>query len=98
MQMDFHESPTASSGPGSLGDSAGPGHEGKPSSLSGRFWLGGQANVIAQGHGAFPALYSGPHSFQNDPEEAVTSIEDLFTGARVTHNFEVLFDLEDVRG
>lgn len=69
-----------------------------PLTLSDRFWIGGQINEVAQGHLSFPALYSGPHSFDRHPEDAVTSVEDLFTGVRVTRNFSVLFDAEDVRG
>ena len=87
--------------PGSLANSEGQARAQNPqvvSGLSGRFWLGGQVNLVAQGHGAFHALYSGPNSFRNNPEDALTSIEDLYTGARVTRHFEVLFDLEDVRG
>ncbi|MCL5006353.1 MAG: carbohydrate porin [Acidobacteria bacterium] len=91
------ESGSSASPAGSQGQDGAPKLTAYPG-LSGRFWLGGQANVIAQGHGAFHALYSGPHSFHNYPGQAVTSIEDLFTGARVSHNFEVLFDMEDVRG
>jgi hypothetical protein len=66
--------------------------------LSGRFWIGGQANVIAQGHAHFYAAYSGPNSFRTNPEAAVTSIEDFFSGFRVTRRLSVLFDVEDVRG
>jgi hypothetical protein len=69
-----------------------------PLRLSDRFWIGGQINEVAQGHLSFPALYSGPHSFDHHPEDAVTSVEDLFTGVRVTRDFSVLFDAEDVRG
>ncbi|MDE3137021.1 MAG: carbohydrate porin [Acidobacteriota bacterium] len=66
--------------------------------LSDRFWLGGQINLVAQGHGNFHALYSGTNSFTNQSDYAVTSIEDLFSGARVARHFYVLFDVEDVRG
>ena len=68
------------------------------SEFSGRFWAGGQINVIAQGNPPFHARYSGPHSFENYANDNATSIEDLFTGARITRNFEVIFDVEDVRG
>ena len=68
------------------------------SDFSGRFWSGGQINVIAQGNPPFDARYSGPHSFENYANDNATSLEDLFTGARITRNLEVLFDVEDVRG
>ncbi len=66
--------------------------------LARRFWIGGQINLIAQGHAHFYAAYSGPNSFRAYPEDAVTSIEDFFSGFRVTRRFSVLFDVEDVRG
>lgn len=100
-RLGFNARPAQVGGQGSLVNSQGRNPTQKSqalSDLSGRFWAGGQINLIAQGHGPFHALYSGAHSFQNYPDDDVTSIEDLFTGARVTRNFEVLFDLEDVRG
>ena len=66
--------------------------------VAGRFWVGGQINLIAQGHGNFHAQYSGANSFNSQAEGAVTSVEDFFSGARVTRHFDVLFDVEDVRG
>jgi high affinity Mn2+ porin len=54
--------------------------------------------VIAQGHGNFHALYSGTNSLSNQADAAVTSVEDFFSGFRVTRDFDLLFDVEDVRG
>ncbi len=88
----------ASEAPVELRDCAHVNPPGKAGGLSDRFWIGGQVNVVIQGHGNFYALYSGPNSFHNLGEAAGTSIEDLFTGARLTRNFDVLFDVEDVRG
>ncbi len=100
-QLKSNERPSQAGGQTSLADSQGHTGAQKSPALSGfasRFWIGGQANVVPQGHLAFPAPYSGPNSFHNYSEADVTSIEDLFTGFRVTRNFEILFDAEDVRG
>src|ERR1700729_1550070 len=35
-----------------------------PHSETAPFWISGQANVIFQFHGSFPAKYSGPNSFR----------------------------------
>lgn len=80
------------------GDSSGANGPPRLPAFSGRFWIGGQINVIAQGHGDFHALYSGPNSFSHEAEAAVTSIEDLFSGIRVSRDFDILLDAEDVRG
>ena len=63
-----------------------------------RFWLSGQANLIEQWHGAFPARYSGPHSLHNTPEDAMSRIFTLYTAARLTNSSDVVFDLEDASG
>lgn len=62
------------------------------------FWLGGQVNVITQGYGHFYAKYSGPQSFENYPNVNATSMEDFYSGAQITRDFEILFDVEDIRG
>src|ERR1700674_3744375 len=40
-----------------------------PHSNTARWWISGQVNTILQGHPAFPAPYSGPHSL--DPRAEI---------------------------
>jgi high affinity Mn2+ porin len=63
-----------------------------------RFWLSGQMNVILQGHGDFPAEYSGDHSLRAQAETAISTLLTLFTGLRVTRTTEFLFDVESAGG
>jgi hypothetical protein len=55
-------------------------------------------NFIGQGHGSFPAEYSGPNSLKNTPEFAVSQVLTLYTGYEVTRNFQVLTDIEVAAG
>jgi hypothetical protein len=55
-------------------------------------------NFIGQGHGSFPAEYSGPNSLKNTPEFAVSQVLTLYTGYEVTSNFQVLTDIELAAG
>jgi hypothetical protein len=45
-----------------------------------RYWISGQINVIGQGHGDFPAEYSGPNSLKPESEFAVSEVLTLYTG------------------
>src|SRR5690349_19172478 len=47
------------------------------------WWLSGQANFIEQSHGGFTSPYSGPHSFRATPENALSRVFTLYTGARL---------------
>jgi high affinity Mn2+ porin len=69
-----------------------------PHSESGRYWISGQANIILQGHTAFPAKYSGPNSLTNWAQSATTHVLTLYTGYELTHTTEVFADLEDATG
>jgi high affinity Mn2+ porin len=69
-----------------------------PHSESGRYWISGQANIILQGHAAFPAKYSGPNSLTNWAQSATTHVLTLYTGYELTHTTEVFADLEDATG
>lgn len=62
------------------------------------FWISGQANVIFQAHGSFPAKYSGPNSFRNKGEQATSSVETLYTAWAPNHHTEILFHLEETTG
>jgi high affinity Mn2+ porin len=64
----------------------------------GRFWISGQANFILQGHGGFPALYSGPNSLKNTSEHVLSRVFTLYTGVEVRRGTEVLFDVESTGG
>lgn len=63
-----------------------------------RWWVSGQMNFIGQGHGAFPAEYSGPNSLKNTAEFAVSDVLTLYTGYEVTSKLQVLVDIEQAGG
>lgn len=63
-----------------------------------RFWLSGQANFISQQHGDFYAAYSGPNSFRNTGQEAISRVLTLYTGFEASKNFEILVDVESAGG
>ena len=62
------------------------------------FWISGQINFILQGHGRFPALYSGPNSLKNTSEHALSRALTLYTGVEVRRGTELLFNVEDLSG
>jgi hypothetical protein len=62
------------------------------------WWLSGQINVIAQAHDAFPAKYSGPHSFLATPEWTVSRVLTLYTGLRLGGGWEAFLDVESAGG
>lgn len=63
-----------------------------------RWWVSGQMNFIGQGHGAFPAPYSGPNSLKNTSEFALSDVLTLYTGYEVTSRLQVLVDIEQAGG
>ena len=63
-----------------------------------RFWVSAQANFIRQQHPEFYAKYSGPNSFQPAAEHATSRVETLYTGFRITSQFEILADVESAGG
>lgn len=63
-----------------------------------RFWLSGQANFISQQHGDFYAAYTGPNSFRNTSQDAISRVLTLYTGFQVTKNLEILVDVESAGG
>ncbi len=69
-----------------------------PHTESGRYWISGQANIVLQGHGGFPAKYSGPNSFTDWGQWATTHVLTLYTGYELTHTTEVFADMEDATG
>jgi len=69
-----------------------------PHSETSRYWISGQANVVLQGHPAFPAQYSGPNSLSAPAQSATTHILTLYTGYELSHTTEVFADLEYATG
>ncbi len=67
-------------------------------SQTSKWWVSGQANFIFQANGSFYAQYSGPHSFRNTPENALSRVLTLFTGYEFTPNSQVYFDVEESGG
>ncbi len=63
-----------------------------------RWWLSGQANIIAQAHPSFPALYTGANSFRPDADRSVSRVFTLYTGVRLLEHTAVLVDLEMAAG
>ena len=66
--------------------------------LKGRIWISGQANFIFQTNPPFPALYSGPNSFQPYYEKATSRVLTLYTGLQLSKLIEVLADAEESGG
>src|ERR1700722_11247107 len=69
-----------------------------PHSDTSRYWISGQANIILQWHGAFPAKYSGPNSVRSAGENATSKVYTLFLGYEVTPTTEVFLDMESAGG
>ena len=59
-----------------------------------RWSLSYQATSIGQYHGAFPALYSGANSLQNNPERDVSLTSTIFFGWQVERNTQIYVDPE----
>ncbi len=62
------------------------------------WWVSAQGNFIFQAHPSFPAKYSGPNSLQARDETAISRVVTLYTGARLSHTTEFIFDLEESGG
>jgi high affinity Mn2+ porin len=58
------------------------------------FTFHGQATSITQGHGDFPAKYSGPHSQTDDSDVETSWTGTLFTGIRLMPGTEIYFNPE----
>ena len=69
-----------------------------PHSDTARWWVSGQINIIPQGHGNFPALYSGTNSLNPQSEIRASRIFTLYTALRLTKFSDVVFDLEEASG
>ena len=69
-----------------------------PHSETAPYWISGQANIILQWHGAFPATYSGPNSLDRHPENATSKVYTLYLGYALTHTTEVFLDIESSGG
>jgi len=63
-----------------------------------RFYVAGQMNFIFQSHTAFPAPYTGEHSFRPTSERTLSQVVTLETGARLGRGWELLFDVESAGG
>ena len=69
-----------------------------PHSETARYWISGQANIILQWHGAFPAAYSGPNSLRPVAENGTSKVYTLYLGYELTHSTEVFLDIESAGG
>jgi high affinity Mn2+ porin len=69
-----------------------------PHSETSRYWISGQANIVFQWHGAFPAQYSGTNSFTPWAQSATTHVLTLYTGYEVAHWTEGFCDVEYATG
>src|SRR5271168_5634473 len=69
-----------------------------PHSETSRYWISGQANIVLQWHGRFPAAYSGTNSFKPVQENATSKVYTLFLGYELTHTTEVFLDVESAGG
>jgi len=69
-----------------------------PHSETSRYWISGQANIVFQGHPAFPAKYTGPNSLTPGAQSATTHILTLYTGYELSQTTEVFADVEYATG
>jgi len=69
-----------------------------PHSNTSRYWISGQANIVFQWHGAFPAKYTGANSMTPGAQSATTHVLTLFTGYELTNTTEVFADVEYATG
>jgi high affinity Mn2+ porin len=69
-----------------------------PHSDTARWWVSGQINIIAEGHGDFRALYTGPESLNPQGEIRASRIFTLYTALRLNDSSDVVFDLEEASG
>lgn len=69
-----------------------------PRSESSRWWISGQANIILQWHGSFPAKYSGANSLHPFAENATSRVLTLATGLALTHSTELVVQIETASG
>lgn len=73
-----------------------------PHSLTSRYWISGQINVISQAKPGFHAPYSGPNSLDNAPEDATSVLDTLFLGYQANRNprfnTDLLLDFEEAGG
>src|ERR1700722_3004316 len=69
-----------------------------PHTMTGRYWVSGQANVVLQGYGASKAKYNGPNSLTNWAQSATTHLLTLYTAYELSQTTEVFADIEDATG
>jgi high affinity Mn2+ porin len=69
-----------------------------PHSNTSRYWISGQANIILQWHGAFPAKYTGTNSLRSEPENGTSKVYTLYLGYELTPTTEVFLDIESAGG
>ncbi len=69
-----------------------------PHSDKSRYWISGQANVVLQWHGAFPAKYTGTNSLRPEAENGTSKVYTLYLGYELTPTTEVFLDLESAGG
>jgi high affinity Mn2+ porin len=69
-----------------------------PHSDKSRYWISGQANIILQWHGAFPAKYTGTNSLRPEAENGTSKVYTLYLGYELTPTTEVYFDMESAGG
>ncbi len=67
-------------------------------SQTAKWWVSGQANFIFQANGNFYAQYSGPNSFRNTSQNALSRVLTLFTAYEFTPNSQVYVDVEESGG
>jgi high affinity Mn2+ porin len=62
------------------------------------WWISGQLNLIGQAHAPFRSPYEGTNSLRAVRERALSRVLTLYTGLRLGHGWEVLFDAESAAG
>ncbi len=67
-------------------------------SQTSKWWVSGQANFIFQANGDFYAQYSGPNSFHNKADTALSRVLTLFLGYEFTPNSQIYLNVEETGG
>ena len=67
-------------------------------SQTAKWWVSGQANFIFQANGTFYAQYSGPNSFKNKPDQALSRVLTLYTGYEFSPKSQIYLDVEETGG
>jgi high affinity Mn2+ porin len=65
---------------------------------AGPLWMGGQANLVLQGHGRFHSPYEGSNSLRAESERELSRVFTLYTTCKLSKGSELVVDIESAGG